>query len=288
MSDIPQQEPDPNHFLADLSLAARGNAYIAQDSFEAFRRTIRPNMLWNPFVLRLTRELQNFYEAFEAGARPKLAISTPPQHGKSIAAEDFAAWVAGKQPNWKTIYASFSEDLGVRCNLNLQRLFMSSSFRKVFPTFMVGQTFSRGLRSFWQLNSNLIEYIDHVGSFRNTTTQGKITGMELNLGILDDFVKGRAEANSKPEREDVELVHRRLSHALLIDYARTDERYPVITISAAIRDDSSLHNIACKTFGAQALSPLSMLGSVSSNPVSIRNPTRLHSTHLRSRSVRPS
>jgi len=42
-------------------------------SFEAFRRTIRPGMQWNPFVSRLTRELQRFYEAFERGDRPKLA-----------------------------------------------------------------------------------------------------------------------------------------------------------------------------------------------------------------------
>jgi hypothetical protein len=26
---------------------------------------------------------------------PKLALMTPPQMGKSIAAEDFAAWIAG-------------------------------------------------------------------------------------------------------------------------------------------------------------------------------------------------
>lgn len=60
---------------------------------------------------------------------------------------------------------------------------------------------SRGLRAFWQLNSNLIEYVDHIGSFRNTTIEGKITGMELNLGILDDFVKGRAEASSRRARD---------------------------------------------------------------------------------------
>ena len=64
--------------------------------------------------------------------------------------------------------------------------------------------------------------------------------------------------------------------------------YAVMTISDAILDDSSRQNIACKTFGAQVLSLLSMLDSVSSNPASICNPTRLHSTHLRSRSVRPS
>jgi hypothetical protein len=40
-------------------------------------------------------ELQRFYEDMLAGRRPKLAIMAPPQHGKSWAATDFAAWVAG-------------------------------------------------------------------------------------------------------------------------------------------------------------------------------------------------
>jgi hypothetical protein len=42
-----------------------------------------------------------------------------PTHN-SLAAEDFAAWMSGRQPNSKTIYASYSEDLGTRMSLNLQ------------------------------------------------------------------------------------------------------------------------------------------------------------------------
>jgi hypothetical protein len=43
------------------------------------------------------------------GKRPKLAISSPPQHGKSWAATDFIAYVAGKQPDRKTIFGSYSD-----------------------------------------------------------------------------------------------------------------------------------------------------------------------------------
>jgi hypothetical protein len=123
-----------------------------------------------------------------------------PTHN-SAAAEDFAAWLAGKRPDWKTIYASYSDDLGVRCNLNLQRLFVSERYRGVFPNFEIGHAHSRGLGSVWQMNSGLIEYVGYKGSFRNTTVRGQITGMELNLGIIDDFVKGRAEASSKNDRD---------------------------------------------------------------------------------------
>jgi phage terminase large subunit-like protein len=168
-------------------------AATARESFAVFRRTIRPAMLWNPFVGQLTRELQKFHTAFVAGKRPKLAMMTPPQHGKSLAAEDFSAWLAGKHPDWKAIYASYSDELGVLRNMNLQRLFTSERYRHIFPNLRIGAPR-------YQCNASLIEYAGGPGSFRHTTVNGPITGMEQHLGVLDDFVKGRAEANSKLQR----------------------------------------------------------------------------------------
>jgi hypothetical protein len=166
------------------------------ESFAVFRRTIRPGMLWSPFVGLLTRELQKFYKALVAGQRPKLAILCPPQHGKSSAVEDFIAWMAGKHPDFKTIYASYSQDLGELRNLNLQRLFASQRYHHIFPNFKAG-----GIGTGYQCNASHIEYVGGSGSFRNTTINGPVTGMEQHLGVLDDFVKGRAEANSKLHRD---------------------------------------------------------------------------------------
>jgi hypothetical protein len=181
-----------------LDAITEANAAIARESFAVFRRTIRPGMLWSPFVGQTTREPQKFHEAFVAGKRPKLSILCPPQHGKSWVAEDFIAWVAGKHPDFKTIYASYSDDLGVLRNLNLQRLFTSQRFRHVFPNLKIG-----GIGTGYQCNASLIEYLGGPGSFRNTTVNGPITGMEQHLGVLDDFVKGRAEANSKFRPPDI-------------------------------------------------------------------------------------
>jgi hypothetical protein len=50
-------------------------------------------------------------------------------------------------------------------------------------------------------NTELIEFCNNIGSFRNTTIEGSINGMELNLGVVDDYSKGRAEANSKLLRD---------------------------------------------------------------------------------------
>jgi hypothetical protein len=145
-------------------------------------------------VEEITNELQTFYDAFENGKRPKLAIQLPPQHGKSWSAEDFAAWLAGKRPDLKTIYASYSADLGTLRNRNLYRLFKSPVYQEIFPDFVIEQ---QG----YVCNTDLIEYCGETGSFRNTTIEGPINGMELHLGIVDDYAKGRAEANSKKQRD---------------------------------------------------------------------------------------
>jgi hypothetical protein len=192
--DLITERPERFVFTNKLPALTDKNARVARNSFEAFRRTVHPEMLWNPFVLRITRELQEFAVAYEGGKRPKLAFCTPPQHGKSLSAEDFAAWMSGRQPNKKTIYASYSEDLGTRMSLGLQRLMVSRRYREVFPHMMVGVPG-------WISNTSMTEFARYQGSFRATTINGPVTGLELNLGILDDFAKGRAEASSKLARD---------------------------------------------------------------------------------------
>jgi len=47
----------------------------------------------------------------------------------------------------------------------------------------------------------LIEYVDRIGYFRNTTVNGSIVGESLDLGVIDDPIKGRKEAASKTIRD---------------------------------------------------------------------------------------
>jgi predicted phage terminase large subunit-like protein len=178
---------------ADVELAAEQAKFEARENFWAFRRYIRSNMLWGWWVEKVSIELQMFYGDIIAGKRPTLVMMTPPQHGKTTAAEDFIAWLAGKKPDWKTIYASYGDELGVQRNLNLQRTIQSPRYRDIFNTRIGSPGF--------QMNSSVIEYAGHTGSFMNTTVGGSITGLGLNLGVLDDPVKGRAEANSKTVRD---------------------------------------------------------------------------------------
>jgi hypothetical protein len=173
-------------FLGDLYDQARNN-------FSVLRRIIRPNMQWGWFTDELARELQQFHNDLTAGRCPTVALLTAPQHGKSELAVDFASWAAGNNPDLKIIYGSYSDELGMRANRALRRTLSSEAFAKIFSLRIGAQG--------WAANSNLIEFAGHGGSFRNVTVDGGITGFGLDLGIIDDPFKGRAEANSKLIRD---------------------------------------------------------------------------------------
>ena len=166
----------------------------ARDNFGIFRRAIRPTLLWNWWLNEVAGQLYYFHQDMIAGRRPKLALMTAPQHGKSWTVTDFMAWVAGKSPDKKIIFGSYSDELGVRTNLDLQRIMASQTYRAIFPHMKVGDIG-------WRDNTTIIEFPNHAGSFRNTTVNGQINGMELHLGVIDDPIKGRAEANSKVVRD---------------------------------------------------------------------------------------
>lgn len=167
----------------------------ARVDFYAFRRYIHPKNKTGWFQKDVADNLMEFYTDLVCGFRPKLVIEAPPQHGKSVQVVDFLAWLSGKLPDTKTIYTSFSERLGVRANLTLQRTCSGERFKKVFPDFeLPGRNVtvsSQKLR-----NREIVEFANGDGYFRNTTVQGSITGESLDLGVIDDPLRGRKDANS--------------------------------------------------------------------------------------------
>lgn len=174
----------------------------ARESYYAYRRLLDPTLIVGWWQQTIAAELQQFYEDMIAGKRPVLLLQSPPQHGKTTQVRDFISWVAGKRPDSKTMFTSYSDDLGVGVNLGLQRIYDSDRYKKIFNT-RISSTNVVTLAGRYLRNSSLIEYVDHKGSFRNTTVMGQINGLGLDLGIIDDPVKGRKEAQSKTIRDGV-------------------------------------------------------------------------------------
>jgi len=116
----------------------------------------------------------------------------------SEAAVDFIAWLVGVEPDFRTIYASYSRRLGVRANQKLRRIILTQKYKEIFPHVELPAP-----NTGYSLTTELVEFPNSHGSFRNTTVGGAITGETLDLGILDDTIKNRQEANSPLKRETV-------------------------------------------------------------------------------------
>lgn len=173
----------------------------ARESLWAYRRFMDPDLVLGWFPRAISQALQEFYDDLVAGKRPKLILEAPPQHGKTRNIQDFLAWVAGKNPDLKQIYASFSSDLGVDANTAMQRQMLDEKYAMVFPDTIISTSNVVTMANRPKKNSRFIEFAGKKGSFRNTTVNGQITGKTLHLGVIDDPIKGRAEASSKNNRD---------------------------------------------------------------------------------------
>lgn len=184
----------------DLALYEAYYAAEARENFWAFRRFMDPALRIGWFPRDVSNEFQLFYDRLIRGERPKLVLMAPPQHGKSRNLEDFLAWVAGKQPELRQIFASYSDNLGTRTNNALQRMLDNPKYHLAFPKTRINGsnvvTMTGAKR-----NSSQLDFIGYRGSFQNVTVEGQVTGKSLDLGVIDDPIKGRDEASSKAMRD---------------------------------------------------------------------------------------
>jgi len=186
----------------DFRLVDELAQFEARESFWSYRQYMNPKMIWGWWQREVALELHRFWLDYLAGKRPKLLLQSPPQHGKSTMVIDFVSWAIGqafleKQPAIRFIFASFSDRLGIRANVRLQRILMNPKHPAIFGKQILDPRKSMA-------NSQMIEFdgegVDR-GYFRNTTVEGQVTGESLDIGVIDDPIKGRAEANSQLTRE---------------------------------------------------------------------------------------
>ncbi len=188
---------------ADLEILEDLAQREARRSFWAFRQYLNPKNKMGWFQREVAINLQQFADDLLANRRPKLVIQAPPQHGKSTQVLDFLSWLAGVDPDLQTIYTSFSDRLGVRGNLRLQRIYDSAKYQRIFPDTRIAKSNAVTISSQTLRNREILEYTGRDGYFRNTTVGGAITGESLNLGVVDDPVKGREQAGSETIRDKI-------------------------------------------------------------------------------------
>lgn len=148
---------------------------------------------------RICCALDKFLEGVVAGRSPRLMLTVPPRHGKTmLVSQCFPAYAFGRYPDMSVIATSYSADLASRINRAVQTVMDSDSYHMVFPdTRLAG----KGIPGNAQRTTELFEIVGRKGVYRSAGVGGGVTGMGANCILVDDPTKSRAEADSPTIRQ---------------------------------------------------------------------------------------
>ena len=182
--------------LAETELAARRALRIgeARNDLLTFARLMKPDpdAIDDPDVsmYRAAPHHQLVAEALERVERGeclRLAISMPPQHGKSeLASRLFPAWYAGRNPTKNLIFATYSETFSRKFGGEVREFLTSPVFETVFPDVE--------LRTGSKAKDEM--YTDVGGQLNFIGRGGKGSGIPADIIVIDDPIKNAEEAAS--------------------------------------------------------------------------------------------
>lgn len=163
----------------------------AQNNLIDFAIATDPDYQDTAFHEALAVVLQLAVEKVERGEDARIIIQAPPQHGKSaISTKKFPAWVLGNHPEWPIITGSYSQDLANRFGQETRDIMSSPLYQKVFSTRLRHDAKAKG---HWMT--------DEGGEYTAAGAGGAFTGLGFKIGIIDDLLKNREEAESEVIRD---------------------------------------------------------------------------------------
>ena len=131
-------------------------------------------------------------QRIETGNLKRLIVEMPPRTGKTeIISKRFPAFILGKYPQKRVICASYGAELANKASRESRRIVMDQKYKNVFPQFKLsGEKKESG-------NWETIE----GGGYYSVGIGGALTGFGFDIGIIDDYVKNREDAESPTIRE---------------------------------------------------------------------------------------
>ncbi len=169
---------------------------VARRSLLNFTRYTMPTFQCNWHHERIAFAL----DCVLAGSIKRLMIFMPPQNGKSeLVSRRFPAYALGKHPNLQLMSCSYSADLATEMSKDVQKLIDGDAYRRLFPQTRLASSKDVGdVRMAARFDIPGFE-----GAYRSAGVGGSITGKPMHVGIIDDPVKNRAEAESETYRRSV-------------------------------------------------------------------------------------
>jgi predicted phage terminase large subunit-like protein len=130
----------------------------------------------------------------ERGRIKRLAISMPPQHGKSTLANiSFPAWYMGRHPTHYVISSSYGYSLSQGFSRKTRDVVTSPSYANIFPDVKIAT--GQGALDEWALSAGGVY---HVAGYK-----GGHSGHPCNLFIFDDPYSDWHDARSRATQERV-------------------------------------------------------------------------------------
>lgn len=140
-----------------------------------------------PHHKRIARAL----ERVASGECKRLIVCMPPRHGKTmLASEFFPAWYLGKNPSHQVIAATYAQQYANDIGRKVRNQLLDAKHREVFPACRIRVD----SRSATRFNTSA------GGAYYAVGAGGPITGRGAHLLLIDDPIKGAAQADSDVER----------------------------------------------------------------------------------------
>ena len=145
------------------------------------------------------RHLISKLEAVERGEIRRLMVFMPPGSAKSTyASVVFPSWYLGRNPGNSIIHGSHTTELAERWGRRIRNTVNDPAYQNIFPNVALAQDSQAAGR--WALANGGEYYAAGCGS--------AIVGFRADLGIIDDPIAGREQADSEREREKIKEWYR--------------------------------------------------------------------------------
>ena len=172
----------------------------ARDSYAHYLKLCYPDMVFTYFHLYLCKLIEKVVEKIEKGENPRILLSVPPRHGKSMTiTETLPSWFIGRNHNKGVILTAYNADLAEQFE-DSNRQKTKNFGKQVFGVEVSEQ----------QDNKTLYRLKGKRGGVIGVGINGGLTGNtgSWNLAIIDDPYKNGDEASSKNERDKKDRIFR--------------------------------------------------------------------------------
>lgn len=131
-------------------------------------------------------------------APKRVIIETPPRNGKTeLASRRLPAFALGVLPDLPIIATSYGADLASLTNRDVQQIIDDPRYIALFPGTRLNSSNIRTTAYGQPLrNSDIFEIVGRKGRYKSAGIGGPIGGQGFRLGIIDDPVKNRQDADS--------------------------------------------------------------------------------------------